>query len=119
MNVSDIAIAIEKRINALEEGRKMLNELSSCRAVAIADYDKAMALTIMKLRNGIEFNLDGVTIKDPPVTILEKIAKGLCWESRLRLEESEAQYKSAITKLEILQAQLMGYQSIYRHQSEV
>jgi hypothetical protein len=110
---------IEKRIDALEEGRRQLDDVASNRAVAMAEYDRDLAITLIQLRNDKVFELDGNTIKSPPATIMEKIAKGLVWESKLKLEHAEAKYKACLLKLEVLQTQVTACQTIYKYYANV
>ena len=81
----------------------------------IAEYDKALGKTMLSLRNGVEMSLDEETIKDPPTTIIEKISKAIVWKERLAMEEADLLYKSLITNIETVKAQLNGLQSINRH----
>jgi len=46
---------------------------------------------------------------------MEKIAKGICYQEKLNMELAEAQYKNAIVGMSAIQAELNGFQSIYRH----
>lgn len=119
MEVLQVSQEIEKRIGLLAEARKLLAERASIKAVTIAEYDKALALTIIKLRNGIELELEGNKIKNFPATVLEKVAKGFCWQERLAMEEASASYGVAVSGMDSIKAELNGMQSIYRHLSEV
>lgn len=114
MHVIDVAKRIEQKITLLEKARGTLEGLANDKALTAALYDKDLAIEIMKLKSGKIASLEGESIKDPPATIIEKIARGICWESKLRADQAEALYKVAITKLETVQSELNGYQSIYR-----
>ena len=92
-----------------------IKKRSDRKAKSIAEYDKKLAITMIQLRNGSSVVLEQNHIKDPPVTIIEKLAKGVCWKERLEMEEAEAEYKSLITNIETTKAQLNGLQSINRH----
>ena len=76
---------------------------------AISDYDKQLKIAIVVLKEEGKF----------PATLIEKIAKGVCSDHRLTLELAEVGYKSCISNLEALKAQLNGYQSIYKHLDSV
>ncbi len=106
---------IDKYIRTIEKHCAKLESRAKEKALAVAEYDKKLAITIMELRLGVAKELDGVAIKDPPVTIIEKIAKGLCWQDKLCLDKAETQYKLTITKINAAEACLNGEQSIYRH----
>ena len=115
MEVLEVASRIETKIKLLEKGRGQLQELASRRAVKIAQYDCQLGITIIKLRNGVAMKAGGETVKDPPATTTEKIAKAICWQERLDMEQADAEYKLAVKKLDCVQAELNGYQSINRY----
>lgn len=113
-----VATEIEKKIAELELAKKHLSKRSEVKAETSANYDKAVALTIIKLRNGQTLELDGEKIVDPPATALDKIAKGICFKEKLEMDKAEAEYKSLITYIEVVQSQLNGWQSINKFLSE-
>lgn len=115
MEVIEVAKRIEQKIGLLEKARSTLEGLANDKALTAAMYEKELAVTLIKLKNGVAFTLDGTSIKDPPTTICEKIAKGICWESKLQADQAEANYKLAIIKLECVQAELNGWQSISKY----
>jgi hypothetical protein len=120
MEIIDIANKIIEKIKLLELMRKEIKERAVNKARLNAEYDKQMALVIIQLKNGKIFkifeldgeHIDGVKL---PANLLEKIAKGLCWEARLKADEAEALYKSVISNIDSVQAELNGMQSINRH----
>jgi len=115
MEVLEIAKQIKKLINLIDVLKSNIKDRGIEKAVASADYEKVIALTIIKLRNGKEFEFKGEIISDPPVTIIEKIAKGICYKEKLELEKAEAMYKSLITNLQATEAQLNAYQSLNKY----
>lgn len=115
MDLIDISKKILEATNKLKEMRAVVSDRGIKRANAIVEYDKALAITMIKLRNGIEMTLDGEKIINPPTTILEKVAKGICWKERIELEEAEAFYKSVITNIEAVKAELNGMQSLHKN----
>ena len=119
MELQVVAQEISKKIKLLEEGRNILAVKAHNKANTIAEYDKAFAITIIKLNNGVEFDIDGNKVQNPKTSIMEKIAKGLCWKERLDMELADAEYKNAISSLDCLKTELNGYQSINRHLSEI
>ena len=54
-----------------------------------------------------------------PTTIVEKLAKGECYQYLLNKELAEAMYRNAIVGLSTLSTEINGYQSINRYQTEV
>ncbi len=115
MEVVEVSKQIEKRIELLAIARKELAERASLKAVTIAEYDKALTITLIKLREGVEQEFEGHKIKGVPATIMEKLAKGMCWQERLAMEKANAGYGVAVSGMNSLQAELNGWQSIYRH----
>jgi hypothetical protein len=115
MEVMQIANEILENINLLKKMQIVIKERAENKAIALSEYDKSMAITIMKLKNGVEMQLDDVTISNPPATLIEKIAKGICWEAKQKMELSEALYKSCISNIDATQAILNGYQSLNKH----
>ena len=114
MDVITVAKYMNHRIKALEKAREELDNLSKTRAEAISAYDKEFAKTLIQLKNGVEFDLEGCAVKNPAVSVSEKIAKGLCWRERLVMETSDTGYKSLRSRIDCLKAELNGLQSINR-----
>jgi hypothetical protein len=85
------------------------------KAISKANYDKILALTILRLKNGDITDFEGQQIGTLAISVMESIAKGYCWQERLEMEKSEALYKSALTYVDVTTTQLQGYQSVYRH----
>ncbi len=115
MEINEVSNLILAKENKLREMRKSIAERTLRKANAIANYDKTLAMTMIKLRNGVEMELDGQKVVDVQTTVLEKHAKGICWKERLELEQAEGEYKSLITNIETVKAELNGLQSIFRH----
>ena len=115
MNVIDVSNEIQERIKALSTYRDQLKELSKNKAECSADYERALARCIVELRSGKEMQIDTVIVKDPPATVLEKVAKGIVWQVGMNRDVAEARYKNAIANIEAVKAELNGWQSIYRH----
>jgi hypothetical protein len=118
MEILDVANEIERRIKALSAGRKQLQPRAERKANAIAEYEKAIAKTLIQLKNGVRFSLDDQPVIDPPVSNMEKIARGICYKEKLALDLAESEYKNAVVGLGTIQAELNGYQSIFRYLDE-
>jgi hypothetical protein len=114
-DVITIAKMIFDKIKEIETERGYIGKLAQEKAKNIANYEKKLAITIISLKNGIEIELGGQKIKSPPVTIIEKIAKGICFEEKIAADLAEAKYKAHITKMECLMAEMNGLQSINRY----
>lgn len=119
MEIQIVAQEISKKIKLLEEGRNILTTKAQAKANTIANYDRAFAKTLIKLNNGVEFEIDDVKIQNPKTILIDKITKGICWKERLDMELADAEYKNAISCLDCLKTELNGYQSINRHLSEI
>lgn len=115
MNLINIADEIMKKNKDIDKIRADIRQRGENKAKTIATYEKTMSLTIIKLKNGETFELDGNAISNPQTTILEKIAKGICWETKLEMETADALYRSATTNLQAVIAQLNSLQSLFRH----
>lgn len=111
----DIAKGILQLKEDLALMKSQTKDRSFNKAKTIANYDKKIAATIIRLRNGVEMQLEGMQILNPPTTVLDKIARGICWKERLEMEEADALYKSLITNIETTKAELNGLQSINKH----
>ena len=123
LNSSNEAIDVSREIIAmmgsLDEAVDSLPKLGEDKAKSIAEYEKSVTITIMRLKNGEEFRVDGRSIHNTQATLSEKLAKGICWKEKIDMEKAEADYKNTLAKVEALKAKLNGWQSIYRHLSEV
>jgi len=115
MELIQVAQQIENKIKTLEKGRALLQERATNKAETDAIYDKAMAKTLIQLKNGIKFTLDEQVIENPPASYCEKIARGICWNEKLAMNLAEAEYKNAIEGLRCIEAELNGWQSINRY----
>ena len=115
MELIEVAQNIRESIRLLGIGRKGLRDRSEARANAIGNYEKEVGLTIMKLKNGVAFEIDGEKITNPPATLTEKIARAICYKSKIDSERADTEYKLAMKGLDVLQAELNGWQSINRH----
>jgi len=104
-----------ERINRIGELRNKLEALAIDKAKYTAAAERAMAVTLIKLKQGVELKVDGRSIKNPPVTIMKEIAKGVCWEERLNADKAEASYKATIVNMQALSSELNGYQSINKY----
>jgi hypothetical protein len=105
MDIIQVAKDIEGRIDTLTKGRAGLEQRAVDKANSISAYDKALKIEILKLKDGGKL----------PATLIEKVARGTCHKERLAMELADAMYKIQSIKLTVIQAELNGFQSIYRH----
>ena len=105
MDVLQVAKQIEEKIHLLERGRGELEALARKKAITIGDYVKKLESTIITIKE------DG----NLPATLTPKVAEGRCWKERVAMELADALYKVQIKKMESVQAELNGWQSINRY----
>jgi hypothetical protein len=121
MEAIDVSNSIEEKISQLEKGTArsgILDKAKDEKAQTIAEYDKCLAIKILEIRSGKEMMFEGLQVKkDLPANLVEKIAKGICWQERLAMEAADANYKNTVTRIGAVEAMLNGYQSIFRHLS--
>ena len=108
MEALQVSKMIELVIVAIREEGQKSKGLIENRAVCISNYDKAIAIEILRLKES-----------GTPATISEKVAKGNCWAERLDTETADGEYKAHFARIDYLKAQLNGYQSINRHIAEM
>lgn len=106
---------IHNKIAELEEQRERLLPASFDKAKSISDYDKAIAITELKLRNGLITEFEGVQINSLPVTLIRDIAKGICYKENFNKEIGESNYKAIISIMDAIKAEMNGFQSINKH----
>jgi len=109
---------MQELINDLAKLRYGLSKLSREKAENLAIYERQVAYTMISLKNGIEFELLDQKVINPQTTIIEKIARGICWNEKLKADESELMYKSLVVNIEVIKAQLNGYQTIIKYLDE-
>jgi len=114
-DVIEVATEIHSKIHLLAKGRALLQERAEAKAKAIGEYYKAKAKVAMQLRQGVAFKLDGVNIKDPPISNVETLTRGICWREKIARDLAESEYTNAIKGLDSIKAELNGLQSVFKH----
>ena len=116
MDKSQDAISTRDKIEfSIQEIENLINDLDDVaqqKANSYSEYDKSLAVTILKLKNGVEMELDGQKTGNLPATLIPIVAKGIIYEKAFDKEAGEALYKSLITKIDARKAILNGHQSI-------
>jgi len=115
MEIQTNAKLMQERITLLQKARGAIKLLAVSKARAIGAYDRALAVTIVKLKNGVEMEMDGVKVLNPQTTIVEKIARGICFIEKINMEEADALYKAEISNMEAIKSELNGLQSLNRY----
>ena len=119
MELIKVAQEIESKIKLLETGRKELKDRGLKKAETVAEYEKELGITMLKLRNGAIKTHEGYKCDDLPVTMIEKVAKSICWKSKLEMDKAEVEFKIATIGMQAIQNEMNGYQSIHRYQTEI
>lgn len=115
MDLVEIAEQIENYILIIGRERRKLPEYACKKSETLAEYEKSLALTILKLKNGDITEFEGQPVDKLPATLLERVAKGICWQEKLEADKAEAEYKNQIVNIQAIEAQLNGYQSLNRY----
>ena len=120
MDIIQVSNEIKKRIKQLEEGRKILKERAEVKAEKIAEYDKIMAITILKLKNGELVKIDDTHVSGTmPVSIIDKVARGVCWKEKLEMEKADGMYRAAVSGISSLETEMSGLQTIFKYMKEI
>lgn len=103
---------IEYSISEIERLIDDLDDIAQLKANGSSNYDKALAVTILKLKNGLIKEFEDQKIDTLPATLIPIVAKGIIYQEAYDKEAGEALYKSLITKIDARKAILNGHQSI-------
>ena len=117
MDIVTTSKNIEAKIKKLDQAPEKLMERAKEAAATEAEYEKRMAITIARLENGETFVVEGTEIKDAGMGVRKEKAKGICWETKMKMIEAQLMYKASVKNADIICAQLNGWQSINRHLS--
>lgn len=109
------AAKIEIKIAELECERGKINDFAMEKADGISQYDRHIAITILKLKEGIITEFEGVPIKALQATLIPKIAQGICFNECYAKEAKDGLYRGLISNIDAIKAELNGLQSINRH----
>jgi hypothetical protein len=119
VDIIEISKEIRDKIIEVDKIRASIRNRGLAVSLVTSEYDKNLAISIIKLRNLTsedEIELEGEVIKGPiPISIIEKLAKGLCYCEKLELDKAQALYKSATSNLNCVLAQLNAYQTLNKH----
>ena len=110
-----VAELIQNKISELDQERPRLFDAAQSKAQAVSEYDKAVAIATLKLRNGTITEFEGEPIKNLPANLIPNIAKGICYKECFLKEAEEGCYKAVLTNIEVLKTQMNGLQSINKY----
>jgi len=114
-DVINVAQKIHTYTMEIDRARKELPIKAQEKSAHIGAYEKKLALVMMGLKNGKEYKLENQSVLNPVNTLIEKLARGICWQEKMNMDLAESNYKVAILNLGALESILQGYQSINRH----
>jgi len=115
MDVIKTAKSILEKIEELEDLKKSIIPLARDRVTKEVCYEKTIGKTLISLKNGGEHKIDGEVVINPPVSIMDKLAKAICWEEKLSMDTAIEKSKANDKIIEIVKAQLNAYQSVNKH----
>jgi len=115
MEILSVALEIQKKIEQLDILLKSIKGLAQRRAETIAEYDKQVGIYMARIRNGEEMELHGHMVQGPQATLIEKMAKSFCADHLEVKELADTEYALTIKALDVVRAQLNGWQSINRY----
>jgi hypothetical protein len=119
MEVLQVADLIREKIQELEQERPKLLDQAQAKAQAISNYDRAVAIAVLKIKNGTITQLDGENIGKVAANLIPYIAKGLCFKECFDKEAEENGYRAILSNIQAIQAELNGCQSLNRNLSEI
>ena len=113
------AAKIQAAIDKIEQNIAMIPEAAFEKANSLAAYDRAIAITILKIKNGVmkswEFEPGNtLQLENLSVTLIPTVAKGICAIEALQKEQGEAGYKGLIVTIDAFRSILNGFQSILK-----
>ena len=114
-DVISISAQIQHKIRQMDKAIEEISTRANHKAESEAEYEKVLAVTILKLKNGLITEFEGQKIDKVAVSVMDKLAKGICWKEKLEMDKAEADYRNLNTGLRILESQLCAYQSIFRY----
>nr|WP_320022062.1 hypothetical protein [uncultured Draconibacterium sp.] len=113
------ATKIHQKIDEIGVLADNIEDAADNKALKLSNYERVLALTIVKLRNGLITSIKDVDdkpieIKSLPANLVEKVARGIVYVELLEKEASDSGYKGLLAQIDALKAQLNGLQSVNR-----
>ena len=115
MEVLEVAKKLEQLIKKSNDIISELPKLAEKCATAECIYEKQLAIIILKLKAGEEVELDGNKVVGVQVSLIEKVARGICAHLKLDYELYDKLHKGKIMELSMIKTQLMALMSINKH----
>lgn len=114
MDLIEITKLISIEINTIREARDSLRKRANEKANTKAEYEKVLAQTIVGLKNGKVYKLDGEDIEYTQASGIERVAKGIAYKESLAADLAETNYKSAIVAISASETIVNALQSVLR-----
>ena len=119
MELMAVSRKIEDKIALLEQGRESLKDKVTVLVNASANYDKQLAITLLKLENKAIPEWEGQDCSKLAKSNMKKIAEGMCWELKLKADVSDKDYRLTLSRMDCIKTELNGYQSINKFSQDV
>jgi hypothetical protein len=103
------------KIKELRLARSVIFQSALQKATAISEFAKKVTITEIKLKNGLIDKIDGIEVGNVVASAARKMAEGYCYKEMFEMEAAVALYKSNLTNIEAIKAELNGLQSVNKH----
>ena len=118
MDLITIRNKIEENLKLLRATSRELKIRSQDKANAKGEYEKQLAIAMLRLRQGEPEFIESISAEWQSVSGLERIAKGLCYKESIALDLAESAYKNAVIGIQTVQVEINALQSILRYLEE-
>jgi hypothetical protein len=81
--------------------------------------DKPVGNAIIRFQKKMELELAVLRDKNTPVTVRKATAQAKCKQQEADLENAKIEYRAICTMIDAAAKELNGWQSVFRHQTEV
>jgi hypothetical protein len=119
MEITEIKDNILNLNKELRTAREKLRKRAIIKSNAIGKYRKTRSMILIQLKNGVEFELDGVKIVNPPASTAKEIAGGLSYKEKIAADLAESQYKNLIVGIDTIKSEINSLQSIFKYLDNV
>lgn len=101
-------LQISQQINDKIKELEVLKHQLQFNSAKEAEYVLALAKVVLRLKS------EGM-----PITLIRDVAKGDVWREQMEKDAEKANYDIVKEKVDIVKAQLNGYQTIHKHLEEI
>ena len=120
MEIAIVNDEIEKKIKESEKYQKRLIKFMQEYKSYDALYDKEVGINILNIKNGQIKEWEGKDLSNilGNANLIERTAKAIAWETKMKADTQDKQYRVIMKLLDNISDNQNGYQSINRHLSE-